>query len=91
MCKRVEGYHDAQVIAHEQCFFYQIAELIDKATLGYDDHLLCELQENTEEEVSVFATRSKNVPTWSSYNSVLNHSQPSTKISMLPLTVAPLH
>ena len=48
------------------------AELIDKAILGNDDHLLCELQQNTEEEVLVYATRSKNVPTWSSYNSVLN-------------------
>ena len=67
------------------------AELIDKAILGNDDHLLCELQQNTEEAVLVYATRSKNVPTWSSYNSVLNHSQPLTKVSMPLLIAAPSH
>ena len=70
----------------------ETAELIDKAAiLGNDDHLLCELQQNTEEEVLVYATRSKNVPTWSSYNSVLNHSLPLTKVSMPPLIAAPPH
>ena len=67
------------------------AELIDKAILGNDDHLLCKLQQNTEEAVLVYATRSKNVPMWSSYNSVLNYSQPLTKVSMPPLTAAPSH
>ena len=69
----------------------ETAELIDKAILGNDDDLLCELQQNTEEEVLVYATRSKNVPTWSSYNSVLNHSQPLAKLSMPPLIAAPSH
>ena len=69
----------------------ETAELIDKAAiLGNDDHLLCELQQNTEEEVLVYATRSKNVPTFS-YNSVLNHSLPLTKVSMPPLIAAPSH
>ena len=53
--------------------------------------LLCELQQSLEEEVSVHETRSKNAPTWSSYNSVLNHSKPLTKVSMPPLTAAPSH
>ena len=66
-------------------------ELIDKAILGNDDHLLCELEQNTEEAVLVYATRSKNVPTWFSYNSVLNHSEPLTKVSMPPLIAAPSH
>ena len=69
----------------------EIIELIDKVILGNDDHLLCELQQNTEEEVLVYATRSNNVPMWSSYNSVLNHSQPLTKVSMPPLIAAPSH
>ena len=70
----------------------ETAELIDKAAiLGNDYHLLCELQQNTEEEVLVYATRSKNVPTRSSYNSVLNHSLPLAKVSMPPLIAAPSH
>ena len=47
----------------------ETADLIDKAILGNDDHVLCELQQGTKEEVSVYATRIENVPTWSSYNS----------------------
>ena len=39
----------------------------------------------------MYATRSKNAPAWSSYNSVLNHSQPLTKVSMSPLIAAPSH
>ena len=66
----------------------ETAELIDKAILGNDDHLLCELQQSTEEEVSVYETRSKNAPT---YNSVLNHSQPLAKVSMPPFIAAPSH
>ena len=65
----------------------ETAELIDRAILGNDDDLLCELQQNTEEQVLVYATRSKNVSAWSSYNSVLNHSQPLTKVSMPPLVL----
>ena len=48
----------------------------------------CELQQSTEEEVSVYETRSKNAPT---YNPVLNHSQPLTKISIPPFIAAPSH
>ena len=66
----------------------ETAELIDKAILGNDDHLMCELQQSIEEEVLVYETRSKNAPT---YNSVLNHSQPFTKISIAPLIAAPSH
>ena len=69
----------------------ETAELIDKVILGNDDHLLCELQQSTEEEVSVYETRRKNVPTWSSYNSVLNHCQPLTKVSRPPLIAARSH
>ena len=67
----------------------ETAELICKAIPGNDDHVLCELQQITKEEVLLYATRIKNVPTWSSYNYVLNHSQPLTKVSMPPHIAAP--